>query len=104
MILALEPWTSGWEGVLWTGPPAMPAPPDPAAWAAGAQTKAVTAIPEAMRCLTRKSSLFLKPAGLAVGLALKELRLPRVYRGTRPSNWVPRSASSAAGGLGVAAI
>src|SRR5947207_10511797 len=36
--------------------------------------------------------LFRSPAGLAVGLALKELRLPRIHREISPGDWFPRSA------------
>src|SRR5437588_9447265 len=93
MILALNPCTTGWTGVLCGGGPgANPVPPEP--WEAPAPgtvapSHTPSTQPISIVLTTRKSHLFRRPTGLAVGLALKELRPRRIYRRVRPGNLGP---------------
>ncbi len=63
--------------------------PPPAASAVGAAASESAASVGMIDRVIRKSCLFLRPAGLAVGLARKEPRLPRIHRGIRPGKMVP---------------
>jgi hypothetical protein len=85
-------------------PPVVSGGP-PAAQAGVVALRASSASPAGTSRVNRKAFLFRRPAGLAVGLAPKEMRLSRIHREMSPGDikWVPRSADVVdARGLGAA--
>src|ERR1700744_4992907 len=113
MIRATSPGTVGWASVLGGSAGAvMPAPPvlavvtvvldgdapvvfgGPPAAQAEVALRASSARPTGtarVNRVNRTALLFRRPAGLAVGLAPKEMRLSRIHREMSPGDirWVP---------------